>query len=910
MNKYLLFFLMACFAQAGVSEVIKVQDYYRILEALPNMRELYSDEMAADPEGCGITRSETETSCCYNMVVGMEDQPMKGVTPWQQQYYEHWAAQGEPQAEEKKATSPLMMFDGKESKEADLKAKQKSQAAEIRCHQAMTEEGRKSSSSSGKLGGEGITIASGTATHETPSEIRFGSFGDDDISAITDDATIGETTAETKECFPIFSPNNKTERLFESQDRLKQAREVSQAAAADLKLTLEKWQTSKNLEIAKKNHEELQRNLFSAYTAVTESLAVFQQAEGPLRAVLQEKNPFGPIQFPVALEHAEEFQRRQQAYQALLFPAQTAYEKYAFVQQAAAQLGVIQGTKYDELLEQAQCRANKAAEELTKREKELTEIKFETPCTPKKSQATSGKNFAASIQERQAAQAKEIFHQDQGTQISPEDLVEWEREAFLKKQAFCKPIFRRMVEQLRQNKEKLKQAKEAFNAEFSGQLLDKILEEDSKKLVSDLDRKALAEEPVAADGEKEAVLRGQVSDLLDGMVGKVNALSMLEKQLINEILDKKYFKQLSKKVLSSAKNEALLAKKERIFYELFRSGSEATEREKWEQYEASITRREEVTEAHRREMEKFCAEYRNLLHPSVQAERPLNWMETIVPYVKNTGSFLWQCSQSPYQWGRNMLQLFQDQTIVIPKAKKEAKEFFANQGREVADVPTIEYANKYAQIAQRLYVELAKQRKREEETRQRAEREGGLVLQVAKDPCEELTFFEQIPIFLKNRVLFRAWNSRAGNKIIDEQRESDMRAREYFRTIGKEENRLWISEFWDKSAEIEEALKIERTKKREEIMRSAASPIEGERQFQEWCCSWPERLQAEEQQRAVAKENARLEAERLVEEEKQKALFEQVRLAQEQELKRKQIEEELLSQEKKKNFSKKKKPKK
>ncbi|MBM3856880.1 MAG: hypothetical protein FJ390_02830 [Verrucomicrobia bacterium] len=87
MNGIFLFFLVTWFAyaplfaveQKNTSPIIRVSDYYSMLTRVPDATGLYSDEMAADPEGCGIIRMETDTGYAYKMVAGMENQPMKGM---------------------------------------------------------------------------------------------------------------------------------------------------------------------------------------------------------------------------------------------------------------------------------------------------------------------------------------------------------------------------------------------------------------------------------------------------------------------------------------------------------------------------------------------------------------------------------------------------------------------------------------------------------------------------------------------------------------------------------------------------------------------------------------------------------------------------------------------------------------
>lgn len=97
---FLLFiFFAACFAQASlaVSEetsslIVRVRDYHSMLQSVAarDPLQLYSDEMAADPEPCGIVRTETPEGYSYTIIAGMEDQPMQELIQEQQDYYFRW----------------------------------------------------------------------------------------------------------------------------------------------------------------------------------------------------------------------------------------------------------------------------------------------------------------------------------------------------------------------------------------------------------------------------------------------------------------------------------------------------------------------------------------------------------------------------------------------------------------------------------------------------------------------------------------------------------------------------------------------------------------------------------------------------------------------------------------------------
>lgn len=119
-----------------------------MLEAAPvsSRSQLYSEEMAENPDQCGIIRTETKEGEVYAVISEKEAEPIEGLSRWQQEYFFQWVAQGRPQMSKEEA-APLMML-GEDQKENSAEARQqieKEQQQEER--RRMIEEGLNSSSS-------------------------------------------------------------------------------------------------------------------------------------------------------------------------------------------------------------------------------------------------------------------------------------------------------------------------------------------------------------------------------------------------------------------------------------------------------------------------------------------------------------------------------------------------------------------------------------------------------------------------------------------------------------------------------------------------------------------------------------------------------------------------------------------
>jgi|GEM_PF-2306071 len=881
MSKLFLFFLLACLAQAlsvvdqtAALPSISVRDYYNMLQSVAthDPLQLYSEEMATDSEGCGITRTEMSEGYVYAMVPGKEEALMKNLNQLQQDYYFHWMEQGSPQAEEK-AISPLMMFGehGKADSEQARKALEEKNKQER--NRQVTDEETSTFSDIQRQNLNPVAIQKNRDPQPPLAELKLHT-PSDDISTITDDATTQANSYHS----PLFSSkaNGFTDHLHQAQNKLKNAREESQAAVKHFDLIFNQWEIFKNLVTAKQQLTTHQQKLSQAYHAWVKTSTAFQQAEAALRAVLQKRDPSLTTLGPVATAHASEVHRTYQLYQHLLFQEQQALQQYHVAQQTAASYDVEEGNNYDLLLEEANHRVNQTATQLEKCAAEVRNIKFEkpnTPHTPTTPKITSFKQVDASLQQKRAVDTAAIGHHDQGTQISAEDLLAWERETLAQKQARWKPIFHRMVKQMRQDKENKKSAA----ADIARQLLDEMF---LKEWAFDIAQEVLAEQRALAERQHAAVVKATTKNVLSDMVSRIVEADQQKRAVIHEEASN-FLHSIGVK----AKSFGPLLESLRI---------ESSEKESSKNEDHSTLHTQRARERYRAEMNKFCTHQINLLQQEAMtlaaAKQPTpTWPDTIAPFVAETGNVLAQCYRRPYEWYNNTCQFIQDQRTVSAEAGRVTEKYFADQGRRICDVPTSEYALETAQVAQRLYAELVEKRHRE----QIAGAKEQPVPTPKNNPHKELGYFEQIPLSLKSSILTRGVQSFFSRKIVDATRESDQRAIDFFREINKSPRNL---EFWLKSEEIEKKLLEERCVKRAEFLRQAASEQEGETQFQAWLKSWPQRLENERQQKI----ETHLKQEQQIKEE-------QRRLEQEElERKRQQAEDELLQQEQQQKKSKKK----
>ncbi len=913
MNKFffLFIFFAACFVQASLAaaeevtlQIVSVRDYCSMLNgvAVHDPLQLYSDEMAADREACGILRTETPEGYSYTMIAGMEDQPMRELSQSQHDYYVHWVGQGSLQGEEE-LTSPLMMFGehGKEDPEQAAKELVLKQQQQERNRQATDEE-ESDSSGSEQRGQKAAAIKEGSSSHQPPREIII-STSPDDISEMTGDFT----TLERNPRSTSFSPKGGVSLalLHQAEDQLREAREGVAAARRHFDLSQGQWEASRNLELASKNHSELQGQLARTYPNWWNADRTFHQAQAGAHEAWSRSDPSYADLNQIVTAAGMEVHRTFQEHQALLFLAQSACQNYYFAQQRGSQQGLMPGVDYTSLFSEAQLRANRAADQLDKCQQAVRRIKFEKPSPPKqkgtgalyqKTTAPVGsqQRTAAVIQEAavhleqlvevskmtvlqqveslsksSAADSEKISYEDKGTQIAEEDLAVWKREALLKKQALWKSRFHKMVE-------KIKQLKEAVTVDFSKKLLHEV----SQEFVLNVAQTSL-EEGLQAAAEAHAAETRRIAE--EQKAEQMALAPTIVDTLIEEAFSAKWVEKYFKQIAKQAKRELFLEKKERIFNGLFYSNGDASEHEKWEQQQQSAARIQRTREQQRVEMEQFCREHMKLM-PPVEEAGAKNVADDVVPLIQRAGDILTQCYRGSYEWCSDAVQLMQDWKIILPEAGRTTNKFFADQGRGIQDVPTTEYALKSGQVAQQLYNELVTKRRQEEAAAKAAARE--------RDPREELGYFEQMPYVLEGPVFKRFAANLFGGKIHDPNRESDERAIDYFKEIGKPAPRIF--EFWKKSAEIEEQLKKERLEKAKEFLEQF--PDEEERLCiaQKWGVEWRERLQQERQQ----KENEKLERDLFAKEEQCQRIVQAVmdqRAAQEAE--RQQIEKEILDQE-------------
>lgn len=828
MNKLFLFCLIACFVGTNASHSIVVRDYYTMLEAFPDVPELYSEEMASDPIGCGITRTETEMGHKYKIVAGMEEQQMKGVTPWQQEYYEYWIEQGRPQEKEEEFVSPLMMFGKNEKKEAKREAEQQSEEA-VR-NREMTDSNVETNLSASSRQ-RGTTMPAIRETSENPLltlEITMRNSETDEISTISE-----ATTTQEKTYHSSFTPRDIEARRCQVLEALKVAQEKSKAVANHLNELCEQWEISNNLETEKQQYNRLQEQTFSAFHLWEKTLIAFEEAERGLRSV----HPTMSLLAIAATAHEKTRNNAWQKYQVLLAQTQAAFARYTALQERAIARNVVEGVDYGDLLKRAQRHANEADKNLQKCRAEWMRIKVENGNISSQNLPLVVRDHELPLKKSDVAEFSKhkTIYQDQETQISKEDLEAWEREAFLKKQAHWKSIFHGMVASMNQ-------AKEAAIAEVSKKWLEKILLEESEKESQEIAKQTLQEAKILA-----------AVDL----------------------------KQLTEKVT------IVLVKEQNVFSELFPPGTEATELEKRALEKASMSTRRQAKEASRSEMEKFCTERVKLLHPSKEegsTHSTRTWMEAIMPIVESGRNFMIQAYHRPYEWGCDTLQFLQDQREVQREAGKQTDEYFAAQGKSLLDIPTAEYALKTAEIAQQLYANLVAKRIKEKAVPPIATRTKSVsATEVYSN--KELSYWEQGQIFLKKAVFLRFLESCFTKKYFDKTRESDRRALDYLKRIGNLSPQIGI--LWVKSAEIEETLKLQRQEKRQEIMAKAASPEEGERQFQEWCNAWPERFETEVNEREAVRLKEKVADEEAARRKIQQKLIEQEQKEKEEKQKRK-----------------------
>ena len=885
MNKFFLplILLVACFIQAVPSsaeqvtlQIVRVQDCYNMLKAVAvrDPLQLYSEEMAADPAGCGILRAETPEGYSYTMIAGMEDQPMKELSQSQQDYYSHWLEQGCPEGEEE-LTSPLMMY-GEHEKENPEQAKKKldaEQQQQQRNRQA-TDKGESDSSCSEQRTQSSAAIKEESSNHQPPREISI-TTPLDDISEMTSDYTILESNQHSSSFSPKGGASNAL--LQKAKDKLIEAQVEVSAARQHFDFSQSQWKASKNLELTLKNHYELQQQLGLAYNSWQDAAISLRQPQAAAYDAWNRSDPSYADLNQAVITAETEVRRTFQAYQVALVQVQTASNHCFFVQQGSIQQGLIPGVDYTSVFNEAQLRANRAAAELDKCKEAVCRIKFkqprvakqkETGALPKKITATTAlkeqgvekasKSKAGELEKEvqggsivapqrvetmsksSTTASEKTSYKDQGTQISKEDLTAWKREALLKKQALWKNRFHKMVE-------KIKQLKEAVAADFSEQLLHEV----SQEFVLNIAQSSLAEEGGSAVTLQMAGLLHEIVEKAEKIIAEKAEKIALAPTTVDELIEgalsaswtKKHFSKIAKQAMKEivlekqqAEEKLYLEKKERIFKRLFFSEGETTEREKLEQQQKSAASIGRAKERQCAEMEQFCEERVNLLRKEKEGGEK-NIAEA--PLVERAGDILTQCYRRPYEWCNDMVQLMQDQRIVFRETWKINDKFFADQGRRVIDVPTKEYAWKSGLVAQQLYKELVAKRRQEEAALKASPRE--------REPRQELGYFEQVPIMLEGPVFRRFVESVFTGTTADFNRESDERALDYFKEIKKSNPRVF--EFWKKSVEIEEQLKKERLEKAKEFIQQFPDREEALRVAQKWGIEWPERVQQEREQK-------------------------------------------------------------
>ena len=819
--------------------------------------QLYSDEMAADPEGYGIIRTETLEGWSYTMIAGMEDQPVRGLSQEQQAYYAHWVEQGFPQEEE--LLTPLMMLRKNENPEEAKKGVVLKQQKEQRNREATE---------------QGSDLSSLEQRSQNPAGIKI------------------STSSDNTSNISIVSLDQAQENLHWARQEITSARQYFDSSYAQ-------WTAFKKLETLAKIHTDLQLQLTTAFNNWHSALARFQQAQAAAYDAWSRQDPSHQDLHQKVIAIGAEVHRAAEIRDALLFQVQMAYKNYCFAQQISAQQQLVPGVDYTLQLNQAQSRANQAAAELKKWEQLVLRKKSEKPNPSKKNGSDLSKESANEVSQKfifhdvedslaeQKAQAiitsevanllHEIVEKCSLEPIIADTLIQEiaeksMQEALLEKQqqARWKKVFSQMVEHV-------KQLKETVATDLSKKLLNEV----SQEFIFHHVETSLAEQ------KTQAIITSEAANLLHEMVEKCSLEPIIADTLIQEIVSDLLAKKNAKKITKKAKQEVLLEKQQseeelilkkqkHIFNQLF-SGAKTTDDEKEKLKQESRARMLLARKQRIDEMEKFCAERQNL---SQKKEH-----------------ILAQYFYRSYTWCSDTLQLVQDWRRIQIEAGKRTEKFFADQGRNIIDVPTTEYAWKNGLIAEELYNEMVAKR--------RQEQAATAVLPREQPSSKELGYFEQIPLLLESPVLARFIASFFLAKGFDSERESDQRALDYFKEIKKPHARLL--EFWKKSAEIEEQLKKERREKEKKFIEQFPNSEQKQRHaLKEWNLQWPERLQQERDQ----KKREALERDLFgKEEERQKIVQAMLDQKATEEAKRQAIEEELIRQEAIKKAAKRKKKK-
>ncbi len=823
MNNLFLFLLMACFMQVSLlfadqesPDVIRVRDYWNMLQsaAVDDPLQLYSNEMAANPEECGIQRVETMEGYLYTMIPGKEEKPIRGLSQLQQEYYHQWAKQGLLQDIEK-CTSPLMMIGGGGKELAKEKEANKQQQDR---RYRRTDPTRNQTTFSSPQARSQDSLA--TEETMTPSkEINMESHSDD-ISAITNQ----EMTQESCQHSAAFLLRNEgNERLLQAQQELRLAKEEAKNVAKHVDDALRQWNISKILEIEKQKHSLLQQKLALVFSEWQTAFHSFQEAEKSFQAALQNQDPASTTLRSTAASHWIKIGRTFQEHQTLQLQVDQAAWHYATAQQTALQHGVSEGVNYGLLLHEAQLRVTQATEKVKQRNEEVYKAKFGTRSFFKNSPNSSPQQVIDSIQQEQArlSDVGLIRHEEA---ISPEK----EEHSLSEKNSY--------------------QNQKTTEHDFSKHLMEETL---SKELLPSIAHEGLIEErELAKEKHKEIVL--ETTKTLHDIINHLVATEQQEQAAIRNSV-------------GSLLNEmgTIVSRKE-AFSQILGFNIPATESERLENLRESAKSIQRAREREHEEMaslrvalDKFLkkSEKESKKEAAAQQEPP-TWGNRIAPFIEKTGDIFEQSYRRSYEWGRDTLQFIQDQIQAQREAPKKAKEYFVDQNRRFEDVPVSEYDLKIAEVTNEPYAELVVQRDKDKAVQEIESKE--------KPLYKELGYFKQYGLFFSRGVRSRLLENLMSLNFegADPNRESDERAMDYFKEIGNYNPRKL--EFWEKSAQIEEQLEKEREKKLFKLLEQYPDKEERLRIASAWGNAWRDRLQQERDQ----KEQARLEQQkRLAEEE-------------------------------------------
>lgn len=838
MNKKFLFLTIIVFVQTSLAETseidascpITVRDYYSMLMIAPDSAWLYSEAMEKDPQEIGIIRTKTETGYQYQMVPGMEEQPMKELSQEQAAYYHYWLQHQDPSGQQS-LTLPLMWEPGREKGE-------EKNGREAQAERHLRESTREAKGNSSNLQQRSNTAAVAEYP-EPPTVITTDSL--DDVSTLT--GTDHEAGSLMSLPQSVLSPTIEgfNRRLIEAEQKLKNAQYQSKKAATALDSALAQWEAAVRLLTVKKNVEKVREAYGEANNAYVLAMQHLQGAVQPQEAsIVTEASPDSRA------NQRGEVLRAWNRHVEITHLFHQAMINAGIEERRAQQEGVIEGVEYGALLSQAQKQANDASDCVKRYQQELDILKARIHAASHTAD-TSTKKEIASIDRKSSrlgeaqAEASPISSQEPGI-VFPEGLATSKYQASLNKQATWKLIFQGLVDKVKQMKR---------------DVADGVL----KQLINDEELlRSIAGEVLAEQKQEETITR-TVRQALHDVVTKIVDEDNRERSNLaaakKRLAKKEYLKRQREreKLMAAeaqrAEEEAQRKKKQQIFSDLFYSEGETTVRDAWEMMQESIAHRQNERANEHAEMEKFCAEHRGFVYPDEEVvQKPIS---IFLSYYRDFCSLV-----------RKGAQAVQDSLYVQKEALEATKKFFQEQGRSMKDVPSLEFGLKNAEFSQTLYAKI-----KEERAAQAARLKEG--------EFGEPDFLAQLEFLFEPANYIRFWRSLPMGDPVDYDLESDQRALDYFQERGREPSKL---EFWSKSAEFQKQINKKRLKKAAELIRQYPNKDEALRAGYEWGMKWPERLELERQQ----KEAARLQKEQEEQERsKQKELEERERIRQEAE---------------------------